>query len=118
MNVIGIEEQVLQPGAGRPHVVLLGAGASLAAVPDGDRRAAVVAARHERGSQVRCEYCGAVSPQICACPSRAGCGDAGACAKGEVEDRRRGPRPIAMAEALRARRARCRMQRGRQAWSC
>jgi hypothetical protein len=36
MNVVSVEDQRQHVRIGRPHVVLLGAGASLAALPDGD----------------------------------------------------------------------------------
>ncbi|ACG72774.1 hypothetical protein AnaeK_1545 [Anaeromyxobacter sp. K] len=38
MTVVSVEDQRQRVGIGRPHVVLLGAGASLAALPNGDKR--------------------------------------------------------------------------------
>jgi hypothetical protein len=38
MTVVSVEDQRETVGIGRPHVVLLGAGASLAALPNGDKR--------------------------------------------------------------------------------
>jgi len=37
MESISIDEQISRPEAGRPHLVILGAGASVAAMPSGDR---------------------------------------------------------------------------------
>lgn len=37
MNEVTIEEEIANPTAGKPHVLLLGAGASKAALPDGDK---------------------------------------------------------------------------------
>jgi len=38
VSVVSVADQRQRPDVGRPHVVLLGAGASLAALPDGDKR--------------------------------------------------------------------------------
>jgi len=38
LTTVSVEDQRQQVSVGRPHVVLLGAGASLAALPNGDRR--------------------------------------------------------------------------------
>jgi hypothetical protein len=37
MELIPVDEQISSPKAGRPHLVILGAGASVAAMPGGDR---------------------------------------------------------------------------------
>jgi hypothetical protein len=36
-SIVSVDEQIADASMGRPHLVILGAGASLAAFPNGDR---------------------------------------------------------------------------------